>query len=511
MKRIFTLLFVSLIAVSVNSQLTVTTYDPPVPFIENAGDWGTDYIAFSSEPTGRSTGLYRLSNTTIYLAVCDTSTVSGRLLTFLTSTTNGQSWTQISSISGPAGNAIGKTEIIRSGLDSIYCTFIISRGTLAGQIYIYNLLNNGLRPLYNGSYRDFASWASSTGGYYLFADSLYSASIPRYASTNGGVTWSQRGVVTSAGAHPFAMKTASGDTAILLYYLTTASLTDTTTAGITQARYRETAPGSMTSFGFIQPLVPAGAQKDQFAASSFSGTYWVVYTSGAPGSRDIFCYVAANGGNVYTGPTAVTNSANVDEYWFDNKHYTVGTGGLDIAYYYDSAGASNTSDKIMYRYANQTTPTTFAAPVQISQFYPQPSIKRYIPSLFEYYDTGGDLGVIWVGIDGGARKLFFDRYNAVVGISHNGSQIPDAFSLSQNYPNPFNPATKIDFAVPVNGFVSVKVYDLLGREVAALVEKEMKAGIYTVDFDASKFSSGVYFYRLNSGKFTATKKMILVR
>jgi hypothetical protein len=511
MKKLITVFFLIICIVTINAQLTATKYDPPIPATENLGDWGTDYVVLNGEPSGRSTGIYKLSNTTIYVAVCDTSTAAGRVLTIFSSTNNGQTWATAASISG-AGNIITKTEMVRSGLDSIYCTFIIGRGTLAGNIFIYNLGNNGLRVFFTGSYRDFASWASSTGSYYLFADSLFSASIPRYASTNGGVTWNQRGVVTSAGANPYTMKSGSGDTAILLYYLTTAGLLDTTTAGITSARYRESAPGSLSSFGFIQPLVPAGAQKDEFTGASFGGVTWVIYTQGAPGSRDIFCYVATNGGNTFTGPTPVTNSTGVDEYWFDTKHYIIGTGGLDIAYYHDSAGASNTSDKIMYRFANLTTPTTFAAPVQISQFYPQPSsLRPYMPSLFEFYDSGGDLGVIWVGLDAGARKLYFDRYNATVGIQNNGGQIPAQYNLSQNYPNPFNPATKIDFAIPVSGNVSIKVFDMLGREIATIVNKEMKAGTYTADFDASKLSSGVYFYKLVSGNYLSTKKMVLVK
>jgi len=507
-------LLLLLISISINSQLTVTTYNPPIPFTENIQDWGTDYVVFNSEPSGRSTGIYKLSNTTIYVAVCDTSTASGRLVTFLSSTNNGQTWSSAATISGPAGNVVTKTEMVRSGLDSIYCTFIIGRGSLESQIYIYNIGNGGLRAFFTGNYRDFATWASTTGSFYLFADTLHTASLPRYGSTNGGVTWLTRGVVSSAAANPFTMKSGSGDTAILLYYLTTAGLTDTSTAGITAARYRESAPGTMSSFGFVQPLVPAGPQKDEFTASYYGGTAWVLYTTGAPGARDIFCYIAVNGAITYTGPTPVANSATVDEYWFDNKHYIFGgAGGLDFVYYYDSTGGpSNTSDKIMYSFATISTPTTFSAPVQISQFYPQPSsLRSYIPNLFEYYDAGGDLGVIWVGVDAGARKLYFDRYNAVVGIKNNGNEIPGQFSLSQNYPNPFNPATKIDFAIPVNGFVSIKVYDMLGRETASIVNQDMKAGIYTVDFDGTNYASGVYFYKLITGDFVITKKMVLVK
>lgn len=89
--------------------------------------------------------------------------------------------------------------------------------------------------------------------------------------------------------------------------------------------------------------------------------------------------------------------------------------------------------------------------------------------------------------------------------------VPEIFSLAQNYPNPFNPATNIGFRIADFGFVSLKVYDLLGREVATLVNEEKPAGSYEVTFDASQLSSGVYLYRLNSGSFIETKKMTILK
>ncbi len=89
--------------------------------------------------------------------------------------------------------------------------------------------------------------------------------------------------------------------------------------------------------------------------------------------------------------------------------------------------------------------------------------------------------------------------------------VPENYSLSQNYPNPFNPSTKIDYSVKANGNVSIKVYNVLGKEVAALVNEFRNAGTYTVNFDASSLSSGVYFYTIQTGGFTDTKKMILIK
>ncbi len=96
------------------------------------------------------------------------------------------------------------------------------------------------------------------------------------------------------------------------------------------------------------------------------------------------------------------------------------------------------------------------------------------------------------------------------GVDEINSQ-PYDFELFQNYPNPFNPTTKIRFNVPIAGFVSLKVYDMLGRQVSLLVNGRKFPGTYEVNFDASKLSSGVYFYRLTTNRFNQTKKMILTR
>jgi hypothetical protein len=89
--------------------------------------------------------------------------------------------------------------------------------------------------------------------------------------------------------------------------------------------------------------------------------------------------------------------------------------------------------------------------------------------------------------------------------------IPTEFSLLQNYPNPFNPRTTIKYSIPQKSFVSITVYDILGKEVSKLVNEEKQAGSYEVQFDGSRLSSGVYFYRLHAGSFFKTKKLVLLK
>lgn len=90
-------------------------------------------------------------------------------------------------------------------------------------------------------------------------------------------------------------------------------------------------------------------------------------------------------------------------------------------------------------------------------------------------------------------------------------ETPEQISLSQNYPNPFNPTTRISFDLPNSGFTTLKVYDMLGRQVKELVSRNMTAGEHTINFDASELSSGIYIYQLNMGDVSLTRKMTLIK
>ncbi|MCI0449727.1 MAG: T9SS type A sorting domain-containing protein [Chlorobi bacterium] len=99
----------------------------------------------------------------------------------------------------------------------------------------------------------------------------------------------------------------------------------------------------------------------------------------------------------------------------------------------------------------------------------------------------------------------------LVGIQPVSSEVPNDYRLHQNYPNPFNPVTYIKFGMPKNSLVKLVIYDVLGSEIAVLVNEKLTAGEYGVDWDASKYPSGVYFYRLFAGDYTQTKKMVLIK
>lgn len=171
-----------------------------------------------------------------------------------------------------------------------------------------------------------------------------------------------------------------------------------------------------------------------------------------------------------------------------------------------------------------------------------PSVEGTAVYKFEtYFDTtinqgklkGRPVGVEYIGADHKSVVLSFplyymnfdqaktlieniliNKFNEVTTVNEGEDvSIPGTFTLMQNYPNPFNPSTVIGYQLAVNSFVSLKVYDILGREVKTLVNKEQPAGSYEVELTISDepLTSGVYFYRLTAGSYTATKKMILIR
>ena len=154
----------------------------------------------------------------------------------------------------------------------------------------------------------------------------------------------------------------------------------------------------------------------------------------------------------------------------------------------------------------------------------------YKSSLFGvFYST--DDGDTWLPIDGiqsVAKFLAFDNDDYLYAGTETGTvyrsnkstitnvleyklRIPNAFNLFQNYPNPFNPTTTITYSIPTNSFVTLKIYNLLGSEIATLVNEEKNYGTYKVNWNAQNIPSGVYFYKMQAGNFSETKKLILLK
>ena len=138
-----------------------------------------------------------------------------------------------------------------------------------------------------------------------------------------------------------------------------------------------------------------------------------------------------------------------------------------------------------------------------------------------YQVMGSDLSNFTVSLPGYGSEVYTISNNEemvslppippIVSVDNEATNQPKEYSLFQNYPNPFNPSTVIRFAIPQSGLVKLKVFDILGREVKTLVNDELTSGVHEIEFNASNLSSGIYFYRIESGSFVQTKKMILIK
>ncbi len=173
-------------------------------------------------------------------------------------------------------------------------------------------------------------------------------------------------------------------------------------------------------------------------------------------------------------------------------------------------GKGGTRDTI--KYASSTDPsagfTRFAGNINYQSTGPSIDVAPDVTGVKTISSVGG---IVFTTV-GNAGSYYHGENFPLVGISNNNGT-PDGFSLSQNYPNPFNPSTNIKYNIPVSGFVTLKVYNILGNEVANLVNTNQTAGEYSIDFNTSSLnlSSGVYFYKLTAGEFTDVKKMSLIK
>jgi hypothetical protein len=119
---------------------------------------------------------------------------------------------------------------------------------------------------------------------------------------------------------------------------------------------------------------------------------------------------------------------------------------------------------------------------------------------------------VWSDNRSDDKDVYFSKGKiTIVGVEEEANNIPAQFELMQNYPNPFNPSTVIRYNLPISGNVTLKVFDLLGKEVAVLVNEHKPAGTYEIEFNGMGLSSGTYFYQITAGNYSSTKKLVLIK
>jgi hypothetical protein len=167
-------------------------------------------------------------------------------------------------------------------------------------------------------------------------------------------------------------------------------------------------------------------------------------------------------------------------------------------------GYANSSDGINWvKVPNNAIYTISDDPYAVSSggIIESPTVCVKDGQYFMYYDYGFDVGAIGLAADPAI----------ITSVEKNFDRIPKTYYLLQNYPNPFNPETTIEISIPKSEFVTLKVYNILGQEVSTLVSDKLNPGNYKYTWDASEYSSGVYFYKIEAGAFIQTKKLIFLK
>ncbi len=275
-----------------------------------------------------------------------------------------------------------------------------------------------------------------------------------------------------------------------------------------------------------------------FASTTFPPPFWALDAGGAPQqywTRDaVSGYQNGSGSAKFDFWSALSTTplqslisnqfppvtANNNVLKFDYSHAYYLSGGTlanDSCIIETSVNNGSTWTRLIGMGASQILSSgTNSSPV-MSTFASQ---SLFTPTLASQWATKlfnmpvGTNKVRFVGKSDFGNNLYIDNIIATGSVGIGGHELtltPDRYSLEQNYPNPFNPSTSINFSIPNSGLVTLKIYDILGKEVVTLVNEVKTAGNYILDFNASALTSGVYFYKIESGSFTDIKRMMLIK
>ena len=340
-------------------------------------------------------------------------------------------------------------------------------------------------------------------------------------STNGGVNWSTPVAVSEA-----TSGVQGSDPAISLNGQINV-VWNFNSGSTTSIYYDKSTDGGTTfgtdiiiSSGTTPNNLPNGAQTFPSIAADISGGprngyLYVVFSDARNGDADIFLCSSTNGGNNWSAPVRANNDAIGNgklQYW---PWIGVNDNGNIAILWLDTRNTANNTIFESYLARSSDGGLTFTNELLSSQpsptSVPGSNVRFGDYICIDYWKN--KIVPVWTDERAGGydMEIYTAAINTIVGVEPIAKEVPAEYKLFQNYPNPFNPSTNIRYQVSNNGFVTLKIYDVLGKEISTLVNEKHVAGTYEVAFNATQYPSGVYFYKLTTDRYTDTKKMILLK
>lgn len=266
-------------------------------------------------------------------------------------------------------------------------------------------------------------------------------------------------------------------------------------------------------------LSSSGGSSKEFTVGDASGYRPFNLRSTTAGSATgHFATVRVIHANANTGSSTLTGGIDrVSAVRYYKITYTQGGGAATMSFdrFYPSYGtddgvaAGNTDLRSAYSTNDRATWTGFGQSRTDTTTLTNPPIQVHPDSLSSPYTLTGGTGAVYVAL---ARLTGTTTNNLGVGVYVvEEAGIPQRYFVAQNYPNPFNPSTTIEYGIPKEGHVTLTVFNLVGEEVATLVNGQQVAGVHRVQFDASSLPSGIYFYRVNAGEIAQANRMLLLK
>ncbi len=445
-------------------------------------------------------------------------------LIFYSSTDQGMHWTQIQRISAGGGFkyqgfdiAVADTNGGTGTKIGMVVSLVPAGSSYNGTVYYADMLSNGtgfaaslVEASIGGRGRispcitnDSWDWSpGSTYWYVAYQSADTSTGVTNAAITaltpNWGSTW-QYDTARST-FNDYELDIDYNFDADSIYVLLTNNLT-TTNPNLRLRWLALSNWGTNVTWKQFNPATTSDPEFDgELAVNRGNNTAVVTYTITTGGTNNVnYSYAVTGFVPWVTGNPIVSQANNVER----ASIYSLPQQDGSFRITFISQGTS--FDSVIY-YNTFNVATGFASRQNVNQNDATPSLKPVIAAGFY---PSAFATVVFAGF--GPLGLYADGSAITTEIEPVGNHVPEAYKLEQNYPNPFNPSTTISFSIPKNGLVSLKVYDVLGKEVATLVNTQLNSGQYNVNLNASNLGSGIYFYTLKAGDFVETKKMMLVK